>query len=56
MHYFANQSLRTILIAYKEINTIPDTFEEMENDLIIIGVVGIKDPLREGIPLAVKQC
>lgn len=28
----------------------------MENNLVVLGMVGIKDPLREGIAEAVRQC
>lgn len=30
--------------------------EDYENELIIIGMVGIKDPLRDGIAEAVEKC
>ena len=53
---FAAGSLRTILLAYKEVQTVPEDWNEIESDLIIIGMVGIKDPLRDGIPKAVKAC
>ena len=56
---FASQSLRTLLICYQElpsnvVNT-PDP-EKLEKDLIIIGLAGIKDPLKESVPEAVLNC
>jgi Ca2+ transporting ATPase len=53
---FAAGSLRTILLAYKEVSSIPEEWEEVESDLIIVGMVGIKDPLRDGIQEAVRKC
>jgi Ca2+ transporting ATPase len=53
---FAAGSLRTILLAYKEVSSIPEEWDEIESDLIIIGMVGIKDPLRDGIQEAVRKC
>ena len=66
----ANQGLRTICIAYRDVN--PDVeFSSrederdyldkldpvsIEEDLICIGIVGIKDPLRPEVPSAVAQC
>ena len=53
---FAAGSLRTLFLTYKEIKSIPETWDQVEKDLIILAMVGIKDPLREGIQLAVQQC
>ena len=53
---FASRSLRTILLAYKEVSSIPEDWDEIENDLVILGMVGIKDPLRDGIKEAVSKC
>ncbi|KAG2373545.1 hypothetical protein C9374_012052 [Naegleria lovaniensis] len=66
----ANQGLRTICLAYRDVN--PDRefasrHEEMdylenldpvtlEEDLICVGIVGIKDPLRPEVPAAIAQC
>ena len=56
---FANESLRTILLAYREISNeikIVDDPEYYEKDLVMLAIVGIKDPLREEIPVAVELC
>jgi magnesium-transporting ATPase (P-type) len=49
-------SLRTILLAYKEVKGIPEEWDQIKTDLIILGMVGIKDPLRDGIAAAVRAC
>lgn len=58
---FACSSLRTLLIAYKEINPIKEGQQlpadaDLESDLIVLGMVGIQDPLRPGIAEAVQTC
>jgi len=55
---FAEATLRTLLLAYRvgdneDANT-PNN--EIEKNLIIIGMVGIKDPIREQVPHAVELC
>ena len=56
----ANNSLRTLGIAYRD---IPEPLEwpryqenPPEEKLICIGVLGILDPLRHGVPEAVRTC
>jgi magnesium-transporting ATPase (P-type) len=46
------------LLTYKELEGVPDSEDQddYENDLIIIAMVGIKDPLRDEIPSAVAIC
>ena len=53
---FANGCLRTLLLTYKEVKSVPEEWDEVENNLVVIGMVGIKDPLRDGIADAVRQC
>ncbi|EGR29017.1 hypothetical protein IMG5_164760 [Ichthyophthirius multifiliis] len=59
---FADASLRTILIAYKEYpasqmtEQLLSNDENLESDLIILGLTGIQDPLRPGISEAVSTC
>lgn len=57
---FASQSLRTILVCFqelpnKEIASTPDP-EKLEKDLVILGLAGIKDPLKDSVPEAVLNC
>ena len=53
---FAAGTLRTLMLTYKEVKSIPESWDEIEQGLIVLGMVGIKDPLREGIKHAVEQC
>ncbi|EFC36876.1 predicted protein [Naegleria gruberi] len=66
----ANQGLRTICLAYRDVNpevefsSRADEENYLENidpvtleqDLVCIGIVGIKDPLRPEVPAAIEQC
>jgi Ca2+ transporting ATPase len=56
---------RSLLLAYKEINSYgfdakeyndETKYQELENDLTIIAIVGIEDPLRDGVKEAVQIC
>lgn len=54
----AKEALRVLAMAYKEIDHMP-TKEEMQNiekDLIYVGMVGMIDPPREEAKLAVEKC
>lgn len=54
----AGDALRVLAMAYKELDHEP-TDEEMktiENDLIFIGMVGMIDPPREEVKVAVEKC
>jgi Ca2+-transporting ATPase len=65
---YARRSLRTIGICYKDFSSWPPknagrvdggnevVFDDLFSDMAFIGVVGIQDPLREGVPEAVKLC
>ncbi|OTA54187.1 calcium-translocating P-type ATPase [Hypoxylon sp. EC38] len=66
---YASRSLRTIGLVYRDFERWPPrnakraegdqnevVFEDIFNNMIFIGMVGIQDPLREGVPEAVKQC
>ena len=55
---FAEGTLRTLLLTYKEDESLSEKSEkcDIEKDLTIIGMVGIKDPIREAVPGAVKKC
>ena len=53
---FAGLTLRTLLLAYKEGGSADLSLEEAGGDFTILGMVGIKDPLRPEIPRAVAQC
>ncbi|KAL8935969.1 MAG: hypothetical protein Q9216_005168 [Gyalolechia sp. 2 TL-2023] len=66
---FATQSLRTIAMLYKDFPQWPpagvETLEEDKSmasfeavflDMVFLGVVGIQDPLRDGVAYSVKRC
>lgn len=58
---YANQALRTILIAYADFDAFemnPDWFDpdNVEINLTMIGIAGIMDPLRPEVPEAIQMC
>ena len=66
---YASRSLRTIGFIYRDFETFPPkgarrqeddktqvVFEDICKDMTFLGVVGIQDPLRPGVPEAVKDC
>ncbi|KAF2458938.1 hypothetical protein BDY21DRAFT_283004 [Lineolata rhizophorae] len=66
---YARRSLRTIAFLYRDfeqwppkgIRTLEDdrtqaVFEDLFMNMVFLGVVGIQDPLREGVRKAVKDC
>jgi Ca2+-transporting ATPase len=67
INYYASNSLRTIGMAYKDFEQWPprmakradDTevlFEDLFRNMVFTAMVGIQDPLREGVPEAVRLC
>ncbi|MBE5743092.1 MAG: calcium-translocating P-type ATPase, PMCA-type [Clostridiales bacterium] len=54
----SSNALRVLAIAYKELDKVPETptFEELENGLTFIGLVGMIDPPRPECKLAVATC
>ena len=66
---FAGKSLRTIAMLYKDFQQWPPLgvrtldedgkvalFEDLFWDMTLLAVIGIQDPLRDGVAKAVKQC
>lgn len=66
---YASRSLRTISIAYRDFEKWPPkgvhtsegdrneaNFDDIFKQMVFLGVVGIQDPLREGVAEAVKTC
>lgn len=66
---FAGHSLRTIALLYKDFQQWPPLgarsmdedgkaalFEDVFCDMTLLAVIGIQDPLRDGVTKAVKQC
>lgn len=65
--FYANQTLRTIALCYRDFDvwppkgahyTNPDEveYDDLAHDLILLGIVGIEDPLRPGVREAVADC
>ncbi|EGR30692.1 hypothetical protein IMG5_125530 [Ichthyophthirius multifiliis] len=59
---FADQALRTLALAYKDIEIQPGTSAQslnenfLETNLTLIAIAGIKDPIRTEIPKAIQIC
>ena len=62
---YASLAMRTICLAYREYTVAPSDWETRtvddesyvcETDLILIGLVGIEDPLRDEVPEAILRC
>ena len=52
----ANEALRVIAIGYKDEEKIPNNKNELEKDLIFVGLIGMIDPPRDGVKEAVETC
>ncbi|KAI3835678.1 hypothetical protein MKX03_015281 [Papaver bracteatum] len=53
---FANEALRTLCLAYKDMEETSKKVNIPEEGYTLIAVVGIKDPLRPGVKEAVQTC
>ena len=66
---YASRSLRTIAMVYRDFDRWPAKgartvegekneviFEDIFKSMVLLSVVGIQDPLREGVPEAVRTC
>ena len=65
--FYANQTLRTIALCYKDFESWPPTqaqvdedglvtYESLATDMTLIAITGIEDPLRPGVRNAVATC
>ena len=54
----SSNALRVLAVAYKELDKVPanPTFEELENGLTFVGLVGMIDPPRPECKVAVATC
>lgn len=54
----ANKALRVIGVAYVDLDTVPNEIDtnNIENNLIFVGLIGMIDPPREGVAEAVATC
>lgn len=53
---FAREALRTLCLAYKDIENVSLKDHTPDDDYTLIAVIGIKDPVRPGVKEAVKIC
>src|SRR5699024_8038160 len=55
---FARQALRVLAFAYKSYDEMPKDIstENIENNMIFVGLVGMIDPSRPEAKLAIKEC
>lgn len=55
---FADQALRVLAAAYKTYNAVPEdqSTENLEKDMIFIGLTGMIDPVRPEVVEAIKEC
>jgi Ca2+-transporting ATPase len=53
----ANQALRVLGVAYRKLDRLPDkiTAEEIEKDLIFVGLIGMIDPARPEVKPAIEK-
>ncbi|KAL0064796.1 plasma membrane calcium [Marasmius tenuissimus] len=65
--FYANQTLRTIALCYKEFEQWPPKdvkltddgdadWDDLSNDMTLLGITGLEDPLRPGVREAVAKC
>ena len=54
----ANDALRVLAVAYKDVEVLPSTInsQNVENNLIFVGLIGMIDPPREGVEEAIRDC
>ena len=52
----ADSALRVLASAYKKYDTIPETVQDAESDLIFIGLAGMIDPVRDEVKKAIEEC
>ena len=54
----AHKALRVIAVAFKDVTELPSKIDSstIQNKLTFVGLIGMIDPLREGVKEAVKTC
>ena len=53
----AKDALRVLAVSYKDIYELPDKIDEnLEKDLVFVGLVGMIDPPREGVKKSIRIC
>ncbi|MBU7033810.1 MAG: HAD-IC family P-type ATPase, partial [Theionarchaea archaeon] len=52
----ASQALRALAMAYKDMKTLPEDLESAEQDLIFVGIQGMRDDPRTEVKEAISVC
>ncbi len=52
----AKKALRVIAVSFKDLDYISNINENIENELVFVGLIGMIDPPREGVEEAVNIC
>ncbi|MBQ8884981.1 MAG: cation-translocating P-type ATPase [Clostridia bacterium] len=54
----ADNALRVLAAAFKELDSVPANFEpqDIEKDLVFVGLTGMIDPVRPEVLAAIKEC
>lgn len=52
----AKDALRVLAIAYKDVDSLPKGQNEIENNLNFCGLIGMQDPPRPHVKIAVNEC
>lgn len=54
----ANNALRVLALAYKDVDTLPNKIDTntIEKELTFVGLIGMVDPPREGVKEAIATC
>lgn len=55
----SDEALKVIALAYKDVKSKisdEDDFLDEEKDLVIVGLIGLRDPIRENIKEAIQSC
>lgn len=55
-HEMASKALRALGMAYKQVDKIPENDEDIERDLIFVGIQGMRDDPRPEVKHAVAVC
>ena len=53
----AKEALRVLAVAYKDVVELPEKIDEnLEDNLVFVGLIGMIDPLREGVKESIRVC
>ncbi len=54
--HLAEQALRVLAVAYKDVDHLPSDDRQTESGLVFCGLIGMEDPPRKGVRAAVLEC